>query len=165
MTFLNHDAAFRGVRSWLVSHDFHNVSAMKPMHKGRHCIISSDEEIFYCVFKHEFFLSYARLFQPFLDHFPNLSGYGESLNVDIVRECFYNSYTLLFVYENEAMYSINPGEILSAHVKALSFMLNGLIRSQDKTNTYKVRFAHGLKEDVNEATYSFPVKMLRRINN
>lgn len=163
MVFVNHDAAFRFFRSWLVQR-YSGVSPLIPMNKGRHCLIKTADVSFYVVFKKEFFLSYSKIFKSFLDRYPNLAGYGESLNVSIVQECFENNYTLVFLYPNGSMYTISPGEIIHAHGKALECMPNGLIRSQDKTNTYKVKYSNGYEEDVNEATYSFPIKMLKRIN-
>jgi hypothetical protein len=52
---------------------------------------------------------------------------------------------------------------LQLHKRALTIRKNGLMRTQDKTNEYVVKYANGVKENVNETTYVFPVKLMMNL--
>lgn len=161
---MNHDAAFRFVRSWLVANSFGNVSPAIPANKGRHCLLKTDKGTFYCLFKHEFFWKFPEYYKGFLDLFPELNGAGESINVDCLMNAESRGFSLLYVYSNHAIYIVEPSEILKCHDKAKAIYPNGLIRSQDRSNEYKVAYSNGVSENVNEATIVFPVKLLKRLN-
>lgn len=162
--FLNRDAAFRAFRLWLVESGFVNVSPIIELNKGRHAIIKTDSESFYCLFKHDPFYTFPKKYELFFDKYPNLNSAGESINVSAFSEAMEHNYTLIFIHHNGAFYKIHPQQILRVHELAKEFYPDGFRRSQDKTNQYKIAYQNGLLEDVNEATLSFPYRLLTRMN-
>lgn len=164
MTLLNHDAAFRFVRDRLIALKYTNVSAMIPQNKGRHCLLKTDQGNFYCLFKHQFFWKYSEYFMELLGDMPYLNGAGESINVSCLGVALENNAQLLYVYGDNNIYLIDPLKILDLHSRAFKYYTSGIIRSQDKSNTYKIAYTNGIEEDINEATYVFPIRLFIKLN-
>lgn len=168
MVFLSADAGVRGFRSWLVSHGFSNISGLEEVYIGNkhyHYKIITDQQKFYCLFKHNFFFTFPEKYKLFFDKYPNLNSAGESINFDRLMFALNNGFTLVFIYESGAFYSIDPKDILNVHVLAKDVYPDGFIREQKKENEYKVAYSNGVVELVNERTISFPIKLLRRMNS
>lgn len=173
-----HDAAFRYVRQFLMSQGGF-VSPIIPAQHDYHCILNTSTVKYYCLFKKakrstddygnivlrpQWFWKFPEFFKEFLSIVPDLNGAGESLNVDCLERALENNFTLLYVYGDGSIYIIDPKKIWGLHTLALTiYHGRGLIRSQDKLNEYKVAFGNGSRENINEATISFPVKCLLRI--
>lgn len=173
------DAAFRYVRQFLVASNYGVVSPIIPENFGLHCVLRTTDEHFYCLFKKarkipdefgniilrpNWFWKFPEFFKEFLDTVPDLNGAGESINIDCLERAIHNGYTLLYVYGDGSIYTINPSKIWEVHKRALIiYPSEGLMRTQDKTNERKVAYGNGVKQSINEATLSFPVKLLVRM--
>jgi hypothetical protein len=160
--YLTSEAGANGFRQWLIKHSYTMV--MKPLevrlnNKHFHYIIKTNEETFYCLFKHDFFYTFPDKYKLFFNKYPSLNSAGESINFDKLVYANNNNMTLIFIYENGAFYEIKPQEILNVHLLAKEFYPDGFIREQKKINTYTEEFN---KVEFNERTISFPVRALAR---
>ena len=163
--FVSSEAGAIGFRHWLISHGYISVMYPQPINldnKKFHYLIKTSTDTFYVVFKHEFFMTFPKLYSKFFDKYPNLASAGESINFDKLMLCLNNNYRLIFVYESGIFYEIDPKIILETHVLAKEFYPNGFIREQDKINTYMENFT---KVQFRERTISFPIKSLARCLN
>lgn len=103
---------------------------------GRHCIIETDNEKYYVLFKREFFKSFGVIFD-------NEKGIGESINeIALSNAINMGVKDILIVYPTGYIYRVNPLEWQNYAV------LNNTIRQP-----------HG------EKTFSIPIKMLERFDN
>jgi hypothetical protein len=160
--YLTSEAGSIGFRQWLIKHGY--TSVMNPQevrlnNKHFHYIIKTDQESFYCLFKHDFFYTFPDKYKLFFDKYPSLNSAGESINFDKLIFALNNNMTLIFIYENGSFYEIKPQEILNVHVLAKEFYPDGFIREQKKINTYTEQF---VDVEFNERTISFPLKSMSR---
>ena len=167
MDLRNHVNAFRYVMEVLPSLGFRNLQLRNVTNlrdnKSYHCIIRHDKGVFYCLFKRDFFMTYPQKYKLFLDAFPDLNGAGESVNVDVLDGAMENNQLLLFVYPDGKIYIVSPSKIFDTHLDAKKYYPDGLYRSQDKSNDYKVAYSNGQIININECTCSFPIKILSRL--
>lgn len=106
----------------------------------RHMVLKTKKEnIYYCLFKREYFNSFNAFFQEYLDVHPEHKGIAESINKEFLAIALSYHATLLFVHQDGRIYTI-PAET----VREL-----GLVREQ--------------KSGV-EKTYHVPIRMLERYN-
>ena len=83
-----------------------DVENVKKVNDGRHrAIESTDGTRYWLLYKREFFQSYGYQFE-------GESGYGESINKEILQEAIANDFDyLLFAYEDGKIYSIDPVKV------------------------------------------------------
>ncbi len=143
MSFPNCDFAYRFMLKELkLLNDVFFVS--QPVYGNKHCLAYSNNKDsyvpkYYMIFKRDFFISFNIAFPKFIKSHPELSGYGESINVAALDlACKYNVDLLLFVHSDGRVYFINPIFLRSYVIK------HSLVRKQFD----------------NECTYSFPLKLL-----
>jgi hypothetical protein len=163
--YLTSEAGAKGFQLWLKEHGYHNVMnpvEVKQKDKVFHYLISTTEETFYCLFKHDFFYTFPDKYKEFFVKYPNLNSAGESINVERLVYCNEHNFTLIFISENGFFYEIKPSEILKVNELAKEFYPNGFVREQDKINRYIDGFAHC---ETKERTISFPLKALSRFLN
>jgi len=157
--FLNHCAAFEYVKKLLVRKGY-RIRMLHKLNKGRHLLIETvygeRYQYFYVIFKHTFLHSFNYLFKDFVEKYPNLEGHGETINIENLEYARIREATLLFVYPDMKVYGID-----SRYVYKFVHEHN-LIRTQERRNEYKIEYANGQVEVINEQTASFPVKLLVR---
>ena len=157
----NKDVAFYKLESVLVDKDYKIIKRI-PMNKGRDLFLIAQHPEegtirFYAKFKRAFFLSFGRQFPEFSAVNPSYSGYGESMNLEVLNEAVsLRVDMILFCYPTEAIYSIYP---LLFFKFAAS---NQLIRVQERENEYLKADYTGTKGTVQETTYSVPLSLLTR---
>jgi len=160
--YLTSEAGAIGFKQYLIKHGYTmvmNPQEVKLNNKHFHYIIKTNEETFYCLFKHDFFYTFPDKFKLFFDKYPNLNSAGESINMDKLIYANNNNMTLIFIYENGSFYEIKPVEILKVHAMAKEFYPDGFIREQKKINIYTEQF---VDVEFNERTISFPLRSLGR---
>jgi hypothetical protein len=155
MVVLNCSAGWEVIRKDLLSKGFKFLSVFE-LNKGRHLLIHTDKENFYCLFKHEFFHSFNYIFKDFIGKNPEFKGFGESINVSCLEVATKYEATLLYVYEDESVYSI-PSLLVKKFCD-----LHNLFRVQDKSNIYKLGNFSREETSVRENEVVFPVKLLNR---
>ena len=162
MRYLTSEAGAIGCANWLRTHNYHHVMnpvEVKISNKVFHYTISTEEEKFYVLYKHDFFYTFPDKYKEFFAKYPNLNSAGESINFDRLIWALNNNYTLIFVYESGIFYEIKPQEILNVHLLAKEFYENGFIREQDRVNR---EIQEGFETHIKERTVSFPVKAMSR---
>jgi hypothetical protein len=156
---LNHDAGFEYVKK-LVGLKY-KISMVTKWNKGRHlliqCMNDKDQFIyFYCLFKHTTFHSFNAVFKRFVEQFPEFEGHGESINVEFLEYARVREATLLYIYPDGKIYSIESKLVYNFCNK------NGLSRTQDRRNEYLEAWGNGAKAIIQEKEYVFPIKLMAR---
>lgn len=160
MTLLSHQMAFDYLKKILV-HGY-KVRMVSPQNKGRHLLIEYQKHgseryfYFYCLFKHERLHSFNILFKEFVNQYPEFEGHGESINVEFLEYARRREATLLYIYPDGSIYSIESNLVKNFCMK------NDLVRTQNRENEYKIEYGNGQVEIVNETVYNFPFKLLSR---
>jgi len=114
--------------------------------KGRHKVIQTEKERFYCVYKREFFNTFGL-------QFPEFEGQkGESLNQTYLDRAINSQCATIIFIHPEGAYKIYTRQFQNF---ATTF---NLLRTQEAEFTY--RFVGGVKKKVNEVTLSVPVSVL-----
>jgi len=149
MEIKNKERAFQLVIDILKEKGF-KVKRIKYFNKGRHCLIDTESNKYYVLFKHGFFYSFNKQFPQFAKE--NHSGYGESINKEYLNIAIKNDAYLLFIYEDGKIYLIH-----SYKVKKID-----LVRTQEIQRIYNLPSFSNSREIVNEVTYSFPLNKLIR---
>lgn len=161
MTFLNKSLAFDYVARLLHSkYDcWYNVL---PVNVGRHSLLRPQKPsnpVFYALFKREWMYEFNRMFQKFVRDSPDMKGLGESINKEWLDYSIRaGTDYLLFIYPDHTIYLVPPMLIKKFCEK------NNLIRTQRKTNDYKIPDFSESIEQINELTYCFPVKLLTKLD-
>jgi hypothetical protein len=143
--FLNHSMAF----DWFIRLFPNNVDHIDYRNHKRHLVLYlKDGRRYYVLFKHEMIHSFNYLAKSLIDKYPDLQGYGESINVEFCMLAKNKGCQLVYIYEDGKVYEINPRT-----VQAIS-----IVREQNKENSY---IEHGLAIVKNEREHIFPVKILQ----
>ena len=134
-----------------------------PKNKGRHILLISQESSpkrLYCLFKKEWLRCFNNLFPVFIRAYKGFySGLGESINVEWLNYAIRAGVNyLVYVYPDRKVYVVSPLAVKKFCEK------NGLIRKQDRINSYLLPNCSKSRELVNESTYVFPIKLLERLD-
>ena len=134
-----------------------------PKNKGRHILLVSQEsspKMLYCLFKKEWLRCFNNLFPSFIRAYKGFySGLGESINVEWLNYAISVGVNYLcYVYPDRKVYVVSPLAVKKFCEK------NGLIRKQDRINSYLLADCSKSRELVNESTYVFPIKLLERLD-
>lgn len=142
--FQNHHVAF----DWFIKLHKGNIDHFDYKNKNRHLALwLKDGRRYYVLFKHDMIHSFNFIAKDLLNKYPDLAGHGESINVEYLVYAKNNNFQLVYIYENEKVYEINPRT-----VQAVS-----TIRDQNRENKY---VEDGMNIIKNEREYIFPVKLL-----
>ena len=142
--FVNHNVAF----DWFIKLHSGNIDHFDFKNHKRHLILYlKDGRRFYVLFKHEMIHSFNYLAKDLLKRFPELGGFGESINVEYLMLAKNLGCQLVYIYEDGKIYEINPKTVMSISI----------IREQNKENKYIEDGLHIVK---NEREYVFPIKLL-----
>ena len=125
----------------------HRCYYVGSLHKrGKHVLLKPDNgksPVYYMLFKREFFLSFSKQFKDFTSKNKSLMGYGESINSECLDYAIKNGADrVMFTYQSGVIYYTYPNMIKRFCEK------NNLVRVQEETG---------------EKTYSFPLKVLDRL--
>lgn len=158
----NSDSAFDKVIKSLKI-EFGVFYTKSVFNRGRHCILSppfdSDLPKFYVVFKRSWFVTFNNKFQEFISEFPDMAGYGESINKEWLDLALQQRVSyFLFVHEEGSIYQVSPLLLQKFVFK------HNLFRSQERRNDYRRADGSGGVISVNELTVCFPCKLLERWN-
>ena len=127
---------------------------LEDFNLGRHYLIEGAVNIWF-VFKKEHFKSFKYQFPGFIEAHPEYEGEGDSINTKMLAKAVnYGCKFIVFAQKEDAYYYADPKELL------LFCIENNLKRSQDISHTYKER--GGNRVDLQEETYSFPLKFLKK---
>ena len=142
--FFNQSAGFeylKGLFNVRIDHvDYKN--------RDRHMVVYlRDGRRFYCLFKREPIHSFNNYAVELISKYPDLAGWGESINVQWCRWANINNCILLYVYEDGSVYQISPKTVSSVSV----------IHSQKQDNRYIIDNKVNV---INEEEYWFPIKLL-----
>lgn len=152
MRFANKNPAYEYFKK-----NLKDVIGVREYNKGRHLWINTRTINYYIIYKERPFQSFYRQFEAFSQKNPEITGYGESINETYLKIASSLPRTIIvIIYQNGSMYWIKPKEWLDYS------QTHNLIRTQDKSNFYKLEDYSGQKEAVNEVTYSIPLKILQR---
>jgi hypothetical protein len=144
MLFLKHEAAFE----WIKANFKGRIDHVDYKNHNRHMVLYlKDGQIYYCLFKREFIHSFNYKAKELLNKYPDLAGYGESINVEWCMWAKSKNAKLLYIYENGKTYLINPNTVQNISVTI----------EQQQTNKYIENGMHIIK---NEKEHWFPVKLL-----
>lgn len=164
MTLLNRNVAFDSFLEVLKFKGFRVKMRKDREGLGGHIvveaenIITKDYHYFYIVFKREKAHEFNSFFPAFVERFPDLAGWGESLNVECVEYARKREATIVFIYEDGSMYSILATAMYNICVRS------GLRRVQERTNDKRKLNGYGASEVIREETYTIPLKLLERFN-
>jgi hypothetical protein len=170
--------------------DFARKHVVRLLHKKRypdvripfinmfgHAFIKTRFQNFYVIHKKSHFHSFRYQFKQYINSKYGISGDGESINREYLIFCIQKQCKLLFTYQDyeKKIYKLNR-HLLKSHLKLVmpgeysgvldvALLKNycekhGLIRQQEKTNTFATNDYTGSTIQVNEITYSFPFKLL-----
>jgi len=156
---MNHHAGFDYVKK-IIGSKF-KISMVTPNNKSRHLLIQTKNDrdqyvYFYCLFKHTTFHSFNNLFSKFVNECPEYEGHGESINVEFLEYAKIREATLLYIYPDGKIYSIESKLVYNFCNKY------SLIRTQNRENEYLIQYGNGNHEIINEKEYVFPVKLFAR---
>lgn len=187
----NIDLARETVMKFLREKKYININPVY-VNKFGHTLIRTDfivhpESPEYLVEKNYYFLYKEEHFKTFWRQFPEYSklphiitGEGESINTEFLIYCIKNRCEILFCYKNypntifilnrdtlkSLMNQINPDAnysgILTIVLLKQYCEYHNLIRTQEKENTFKNTDYTGSSRNINEVTYCFPFKLLKR---
>lgn len=129
-----------------------HIKRVKKFNHERHCIIETDAEKLYVIYKREYFNTFYKKFPDYFNKFNFKDLRGESINVNYLKLAMMEQVDFIVFIHPEKSYFIEPSRILNC---CLRF---NLIRYQDKINEYKGNYGKGIKE--NEKTYSFPIEIM-----
>lgn len=142
--FLRHNGAF----DWLMKSFKGRIDHVDFKNHNRHMVLYlKDGEIYYCLFKREFIHSFNYKAVDLLKQYPDLAGYGESINVEWCMWAKMKGAKLLYIYEDGKVYTIHPKTVQNVSV----------IVEQKQVNKYIEDGMHILK---NEKEHWFPIKLL-----
>jgi hypothetical protein len=151
------------------------------LHKNKfhHTLIGSKNKNYYLLYKKDFFNSFSQIFKEYAN--TEYAGVGETINREYMQFALNHNAELIFCYEKSpCIYycadsiklskeinrhlgtDSNYSEVLGTKLLKLYCEFHNLVRVQDKTNEYKIDNYSESKIQVNEQTYSFPVKILKR---
>lgn len=132
-----------------------------PVNRGRHMILKPQggkAPTFYVLFKREWMYEFNKLFQRFVRENPEFRGLGESVNREwLLYSLKVGADYLVFVQPDRSLYIIPP-----LLVKNFVEKYN-LIRTQLKSNDYRIPDGSESIERINELTYCFPIRLLTRM--
>lgn len=146
MVFVRRGAGFDAVKRRLVRDGFMLRDELPFNNDGkgefRHLLVKTDHGVFYCLFKHNFFMSFNYQFPDFVKRYPEFAGVGESINMIWLKKAMSYDAMLVYVYEDERIYTIKAKELW------------------DFVNTHSlIRFSNQVPKEL-EAV--FPIKKLER---
>lgn len=158
MIFLSRDAGFQFFFNSLVNKGF-RVVHVQEYNKGRHRFVEAvknDKRVgFYVKYCKDTFHSFNFEFKDFVNEHPEFKGHGESINVEFLSVACLRADYLVFVYDDGRVYFTFPNLIRNFCIK------NKLVREQVRGNEYRVEDYSGVKQLVQERTYSFPIILLK----
>lgn len=174
----NKDSAFSFVMRHLYSKGYSPV--LLSENKFGHRLIKTSNGNYYYIFKKDFFYSFNNIFKDYINEPNSIHGVAESINTEYIHFALRNKATLLFChlgYEN-AIYTVDKEKLIPLlEMAGLYGITNNstlmllmycehhkLKRTQDRTNEYKVNDYSENTVLINEQTYSFPFKLLKKFN-
>jgi len=159
-SLLNKESAFDFVTR-LLHGKYGSWFTIIPTNVGRHRLLTpqiSGVPKFYCLFKREYFFNFNYCFKKFVRENPEYDGISESINKEwLDYSIMVGVDYLLFVHPDHSVYVVHPLVVKRFCEK------NNLIRTQIKTNDYKIPDFSESIERINELTYCFPIKLLTRM--
>lgn len=162
----------------------HNEISVKPLSYLQetygHKFITTDTGNYYLLFKKEWQKSFNNLFSHYIKKENVLTGLGESINIEYLKFCINKQCTLLYAHKDYpgVIYTIDREKLLKLinivlpetdfkHTPTVALLKiwcdhENLKRTQDKTNTHITSDYSQNPVQINEQTYSFPIKLLKR---
>lgn len=146
-----------------------------------HALIKTDTGKFYLLFKKDFLRSFNSLFRHYTESKGAITGLGESINNEYIEYAKNNDYELLFSYQTYPNIIYTPDKqqlatLISNRLRTFRFKdqssaallklfchINGLTRTQDKTNKFIANDYSANPIMINETTHSFPINLLKRL--
>jgi hypothetical protein len=147
-----------------------------------HRLIETNAGRYYLVHKKDHFHAFNAIFKNYIDDNNTLSGIGESINIEYLQFAINYNAMLVFSYEmyEHIFYVLDRNKLITllrykypelnnenvqteALLKIYCEIYN-LKREQDKSNTYKKNDYSESTVILQERTYSFPMKMMKRWN-
>jgi len=123
--------------------------------RNGHSILESNNNRIYVIFKKEPFYTFNRQFKQFIADNPQLDGLGESINIEVLERCkTFRCEDIVIIHPNE-IYVVPPNLISKFCMKY------GLVRGQNKLNSYFKQDGFKTKENISEVTFSFPQKIMQ----
>jgi len=159
---LTQDAGFEYVKKIVRQK---HIIKMVDLHKAKnsvpHLLIEvlgdyKTYQYYYVLYKKTYVHSFNYLFPDFIKKFPEFAGHGESINVDCLEFAKRREATLLYVYPDGKIYSVESNAVYKLCVN------NKLSRLQNRRNEYTLANFHKDKEVINEKEYLFPIKLFER---
>jgi hypothetical protein len=96
------------------------------------------------------------MFKDFVNKNPEFEGHGESINVEFLEYAKNREATLLYIYPDGKVYSVESKLVYNFCIKF------SLVRVQNRQNEYKEIFGNGSTHVVNEKEFVFPIKLMSR---
>lgn len=144
-----------------------------------HTLITTNKGKFYLIYKKEYLMSFNNLFSEYIKENNALSGIGESINIEYLQYAINNHAIVLFIHEDGKIYTIDKialNTILNiaffedyTHLNTSQMIkvfceYHKLKRTQTIQNERKMPDYDNNTCLVQESTYSFPVRLLKRFD-
>ena len=137
----------------------HKLEYLANCHRNQHRFIRTNINNYYCLYKTEFFKTFADQFPEFKNKHPEyIDSKGESINIEALDKVIELHAILIFIYHSGLILQISADQFKQFAKE------HNLIREQDKKNIINQNNYTGTKVAVKEITYCIPNLLLKEFN-